>query len=60
MLLKEINQPSKKNIFESLKSDKDHSFNDETLKEITESISKFNENQPSMSVEETVEWLKQA
>jgi hypothetical protein len=57
MRLNEINQPSKKAIFESLKSDKDHTFNDDTLQEITESVSNFNHNQESMTVEEALEWL---
>ena len=60
MRLNEINQPSKRAIFEGLKADKNHSFTEETLVEITESVSNFDKNQPSMSVDETIEWLKQA
>lgn len=54
----EIEKPSKKKIFESLKSDTDHTFNDDTLQEITEAVSNFNESQPSMTVNEAIEWLK--
>jgi len=54
----EIDKPSKKSIFESLKSDTDHSFNEDTLKQITESVSTFDESQPSMTVNEAIEWLK--
>lgn len=59
MRLNEINTPSKKAIFESLKSDKDHTFNTETLQEIAESISNFDNSQPGMSVDEALEWLNQ-
>jgi len=54
----EIDKPSKKTIFESLKSDTDHTFNDSTLKEITEAVSTFDESQPTMTVNEAIEWLK--
>lgn len=60
MRLNEINQPSKKAIFESLKSDQDHTFNDETLQEITEAVSNFNHTQQGMTVEEALEWLDKA
>ncbi len=60
MRLNEINQPSKKAIFESLKSDKDQPFAEGTLQQIAESISNFDKNQPSMSVDEALEWLNQA
>jgi hypothetical protein len=59
MRLNEINQPSKKAIFESLKSDTDHTFSDGTLMEITEAVSNFDKNQPSMTVNEAIEWLNQ-
>jgi hypothetical protein len=60
MRLTEINQPSKKAIFESLKSDKDQPFSDDTLQEIAESISNFSEAQPGMTVDEALEWLDNA
>lgn len=59
MRLNEINKPSKKAIFEGLKSDPNQPFNDSTLMEITEAISNFDENQPGMTVDEAVEWLNQ-
>lgn len=54
----EIEKPSKKKIFESLKSDTEHTFNDESLKEITEAVSNFDNSQPSMTVDEAIEWVK--
>ena len=60
MRLTEINQPSKKAIFESLKQDKEHTFAEDTLEQIAESISKFDNNQPGMSVDEAIEWLNKA
>lgn len=54
----EIEKPSKKKIFESLKSDTEHTFNDESLKEITEAVSNFDNSQPSMTVNEAIEWVK--
>lgn len=57
MRLNEINQPSAKSIFESLQSDKEHTFSNETLQEIAESIGKFDNSKPGMTVEEAINWL---
>lgn len=57
MKLNEINKPSAKAIFESLQSDKDHTFNSDTLQEIAESVSKFDNSQTGMTVEEAIQWL---
>jgi hypothetical protein len=59
MRLNEINQPSKKAIFEGLKSDPDQPFSDSTLMEIAESVSNFDKNKTSMTVDEAIEWLNQ-
>ena len=53
----EIEKPSKKAIFEGLNSDKEHTFKEDTLKEIAESVSKFDESSPSMSVDECIDWI---
>lgn len=58
MRLNEINKPSKKAIFEGLKSDTEHTFSNQVLEEIAESVSNFNHNQPGMTVTEAIEYLE--
>lgn len=60
MQINEVIQSSKKELFESLKSDKDHTFNESTLMQITEAVTNFDANQPGMTVDEACEWLKNA
>ena len=60
MQINEVIQSSKKELFESLKSDKDHTFSESTLMEITEAVTNFDAKQPGMTVDEAREWLKNA
>jgi hypothetical protein len=60
MQFNEINKPSRKAIFESLCTDKDQPFTTTTLQEIAEAISKFDDKQPGMTVDEALEWLNNA
>jgi hypothetical protein len=50
MKINEVAQPSTKAIFESLKSDSNHSFSESTLMKIAESVSR-NQIAETMSVE---------
>lgn len=58
MKINEVLQPSKKSIFESLSQDTDHTFNEETLKEISEVIvnSKFEEMTIESFLNKLEEW----
>jgi hypothetical protein len=60
MKLNEISKPSRKAIFESLCSDTEQPFTTVTLQEIAESISKFDDSDPGMTVDEALDWLKNA
>jgi len=60
MQINEITKPSTKAIFEGLSTDKDHTFGTESLQEIAESVSKFNENDPGMSSADFLKMLNEA
>ena len=57
MKLTEVIQPSAPAIFESLKEDTTHSFGDDTLQAMSESIANFDQHAEEMSVNEFVEFL---
>ena len=60
MQINEVTQNSKKELFESMKADKDHTFTESTLKQIAEAVTTFDNSQPAMTVDEAREWLKNA
>jgi len=58
MKLTEVIQPSSKAIFESIKEENNHSFNDSTLQEISESISNAKFTGKTMTTMEEVDaWI---
>lgn len=61
MQINEItNKPSTRTIFESLSSDKDHTFGSDSLQEIAESVTNFDESDPGMSTSDFLEMLNKA
>lgn len=52
MKVTEVLQPSAKAIFESLKEDADHTFDDGQLKAISESVASFESTAKPMTIEE--------
>lgn len=60
MQINEVTKPSKKAIFEGLSKDTEHGFSTETLKEITEAVYNAKDSDPGMTVDEALEWLKNA
>ena len=60
MQINEVTQNSKKELFESMKVDTDHTFTDSTLKQIAEAVTTFDKSQPAMTVDEACEWLRNA
>ena len=57
MKINEVFEPSAKAIFESLKEDKDHTFSESTLQEISESIANAKFSMQPMTTEEFNSWL---
>jgi hypothetical protein len=57
MKLTEVLQPSAQAIFESLKNDADHTFDDDQLKAISESVARFDRTAKPMTVEELFDRL---
>ena len=57
MKLTEVLQPSAQAIFESLKEDTEHTFNDSNLKAISESVANFDQAAKPMTVEELFSFL---
>jgi hypothetical protein len=57
MKLTEVIQPSAQAIFESLKEDTEHTFNDAELKAISESVANFEQTATPMTVDEFFNFL---
>lgn len=60
MQINEVTKPSPKAIFESLSKDTEHGFSNETLREISEAVAKTKDSDPGMTVDEALEWVKNA
>lgn len=57
MKLTEVIQPSAQAIFESLKEDTEHTFNDAELKAISESVANFEQTATPMTLDEFSKFL---
>lgn len=57
MKLTEVIQPSAQAIFESLKEDTEHTFNDTTLQAISESVATFEQTAEPMTIDEFFTFL---
>jgi hypothetical protein len=58
MKINEVIQPSAKAIYESLKQDTDHTFSDDTLKQIAESASSAKFTKVASTLEEVDSWIE--
>ena len=54
MKITEVTKPSTNEIFESIKADKDHSFSEDTMQAIAESISKATTDEQPMTLEQAL------
>lgn len=59
MKINEVNQPSAKAIFESLRADTEQPFSEDTLMEISNNVAHSNFSR-EMTVEEFEAWIKDA
>jgi hypothetical protein len=57
MKLTEVIQPGAEAIFESLKADTEHTFNDMTLRAISESVATFEQTAEPMTIDEFFTFL---